>query len=453
MHTDDLRAAMCYGEAMLVREVVPILALFLSISLLVVGNAMLGTLLAVRMQLEGYRAGMAGIVLACYSVGFVAGSMWGIRVVRRVGHIRAFATFGAATTAAILVHPLHMSVPTWMLLRLVVGYCIAGLLLVTESWINARATVVTRGALLATYMVLFFLASAGGQLLLAAGDPAVHHLFVVAAILVSISLIPLSLTRTPAPELSEGERLGMRDLYRLQALGLYAAFLSGVVASAFGAVGPVYAMRMGLEIHQVSLFMGTAVLASMLFQWPVGLLSDYVPRGYLILGIACVGVALSLLTAWLGGTSQATLFLCVALFVGSTSSLYAVSLALTHDALDHTQIVPASATLLLSFGLGTVLGPVGGAWSITLLGPAGLFYFTSGALVVLTVLAVPSLVRQPPPPLVEQTHCVGVAPVSTPVLLEIDPRNEDFQPLETADEAGELEQAGVESASSPPGGL
>jgi MFS family permease len=428
---------------MLIREITPIFALFLSLALLVVGTGMLGTLLAVRLQLEGVRAGIAGMVLAFYSVGFVLGSLYGIRIVRRVGHIRAFTTFGAAATAAILIHALHVSVIGWMALRLVVGFCIAGLLLVTESWINSRATSATRGTLLATYMILFYLASASGQFLLNAGDPQLHPLYLIAAILVALSLIPLSLTRTPAPEIGDSGRMSIRELFRLQALGLFAALLSGVVASAFSAAGPVYALRMGLDVQHVSLFMGLAIFSAMLFQWPVGLLSDYLPRGHVILGIAITGLVGSLAAAWLGGQSTMLLYLTVGLFFGSTSSLYAVSLALTHDALEHSQIVPASATLLLGFGLGTILGPVGGAWSITLLGPAGLFYFTSVILVVLILLTIGALLRQPPPPLVEQTHCVGVAPLSTPVLMEIDPRNEEFQSPLDEEPIAEEEEAVV----------
>src|SRR5690606_29977206 len=107
--------------SMMFRLVLPIVALFLSLGLLVVGNGMLGTLLAVRLQIEGVDTRVAGLVLALYSVGFVLGSLYGIRVIRRVGHVRSFTTFGAVATAAILLHPLMISVVLWMALRLIVG--------------------------------------------------------------------------------------------------------------------------------------------------------------------------------------------------------------------------------------------------------------------------------------------------------------------------------------------
>jgi MFS family permease len=109
------------------RVVVSLIALFLSLVLLVMGNGLLGTLLAVRLELEGFEPALAGLVLAMFSVGYVAGSLYGIRVVERVGHVHAFAAFGAVAVVAILLHPLHISVVSWMVLRLVVGLCIAGL--------------------------------------------------------------------------------------------------------------------------------------------------------------------------------------------------------------------------------------------------------------------------------------------------------------------------------------
>ena len=177
---------------MLLRTLIGILALFASIVLLVTGNATLGTIAAIRLELEGVEPGVIGLVLALTSLGFVLGSMHGIRIIQRVGHIRAFALFGALAVVATLLHPLHVSIPGWMLFRLVLGFCIAGLILVAESWVNAHATPETRGALLATYMVLFFLAASGGQFIVALGDPGLHTLFVVAAMLRLVAFVASS---------------------------------------------------------------------------------------------------------------------------------------------------------------------------------------------------------------------------------------------------------------------
>lgn len=412
---------------MVLRVVLSIMALFLSLVLMVVGNGMLGTVVALRLEIEGFPSGVAGLVLGLFSVGFVLGSIYGIRVVKRVGHIRAFATFGALAAATTLVHPLHISVAGWMALRLVLGFCIAGLMLVVESWTNARATAETRGKLLATYMVLFFLAASSGQFLIALGDPGQHHLFIVSAILICCSLVPLSLTRSPAPEIEESDRMQVRELWRATELGVSGAFLSGLAMSAFSAIGPIYAFQMGLAIEEVATFMGIAILAAMALQWPAGYLSDYLPRRIVLTTITAAAVAAGVLTAVLGGRSTFLLYATVALFYGLGACIYPIALALTHDMLSHRQIIPASATFLLAFGIGTIAGPMLGGLSIDLVGPSGLFLFVSVALGLLVLLAVHSFVYEKAPRVDEQAHCTGVAPVSTPVILELDPRNEEFE--------------------------
>lgn len=55
------------------------------------------------------------------------------------------------------------------------------------------------------------------------------------------------------------------------------------------------------------------------------------------------------------------LLLLAGLFVGLAGTIYPLCVALTNDYLESRQMVSASATLLLIFGLGTIAGSVGGA--------------------------------------------------------------------------------------------
>jgi MFS family permease len=432
---------------MLFRTLASILALFASLVLLVAGNGMLGTVAALRLEIEGFPARIAGPVLACFSLGFVLGSLLAIRIVQRVGHIRAFAVFGAVATATALVHALHVSVPAWMALRFVLGFCVAGLMLVAESWANARATAQNRGALLAVYMVLFYLAASSGQFLIVLGDPATHHLFIIAAILIALSLVPLSLTRSPVPELGTAGRLGIRSLWRVSQVGVAGALLSGVAISAFASIGPIYAVRMGLGVRNVATFMGVAILAAMALQWPVGYLSDFVLRRRVILGVTTGAVIAGILTAVLGYWSTTWLYGTVAVFYGLTACIYPLCLALTNDALQENEIVPAAASLLLAYGIGTIAGPVLGGASLTYFGPGGLFLFSALALTMLLPLGLRPLARKQAAPLAEQTHAVAVAPVTTPVIMELDPRNEDF--TEVSAEEPPPDSGGATDASPP----
>ncbi|MGD8476132.1 MAG: MFS transporter [Burkholderiales bacterium] len=425
----------------MLQTVASVSALFLSLVLLTGGSTMLGTLLGLRLELEGFSAARTGLVLAFHAVGFVLGSIYSERIIRRVGHIRAFAVFGALASAAILAHPMYVNAELWIALRLIVGFSIAGLLLIVESWVNGVATARTRGALLSIYMVLFYLASAGGQLMIGLGNPAQFYLFSVSAILVALSLVPLSLTQSVAPQLPEATRVGVREVWDNAPLAMAGASLSGVAMSAFNTMGPIYAARIGLDTATLSVFMGVAIISAMLFQWPVGKMSDHLARNRVVLGLALSGLGASALTAFWGDWSNWLLFASAALYVGFASTVYPVSLALAHDRMQHGEVVGTNATLLLAFGAGTIAGPLGASLTIWLVGPPGLFIFTAAVMGTLGMIATHYWKTRGQIPVAEQEHFVAVTPISTAALMELDPRDETYEQREEAAREHSIEDA------------
>lgn len=416
-----------------------IVALFVSVALLISGNALLGTLVALRVELEGFPALGAGLVLSLYSAGFVAGTLVIEPLVRRVGHIRAFAAFCALVTASALIFPLFVSVWGWTVLRVLVGFSMAGLTLVAESWVNGRATLQNRGRLLATYMVVFFLAAAAGQFLVATGDPGDYPLFSVAAILIAAAVVPLALTRALAPELHAVPRIRLRALATTVPLGVAGAIVAGTLDSAFGAAGPIFALRMGLGIGELALFLGVPVLVTMVLQWPVGWLSDRLPRSRVLLGAAGLALVASLAVPVLASISLVALIAAVSVFMALANSLYPMSLALTHDRLDASQVLSANATLLLAMGLGTIIGPLVGPTAMAAIGPSRLFLFTAAVLAVLLAAGLAIRLRRDVPLEQQRPSVVSVPPAATPVIAELDPRLEPavFEQLHGGDAGGQ----------------
>ena len=124
---------------MILSAVVPLLV---SVAIMIVGNTLLGTLLAVRMDIDGVPVGRIGLTLACYSLGFVVGTLVCPKVVDGVGHIRAFAAFAAIAAAVALLHALFVEQVLWAVLRMVSGFCVACLLTITESWLKRQRRIV-----------------------------------------------------------------------------------------------------------------------------------------------------------------------------------------------------------------------------------------------------------------------------------------------------------------------
>ncbi|MFQ5784336.1 MAG: MFS transporter [Alphaproteobacteria bacterium] len=381
-------------------------ALFFGIALLMLGNGLQGSLLGVRATLEGFSTGVTGVVMSGYFVGFLAASTLAPRILARVGHIRVFAALASLASTAALLHAVFVDPTTWFAMRLVTGFCVAGLYVVAESWINDRATNETRGQLLSVYMVIVMGGMGGGQLLLNLAAPAGYDLFILVSVLVSIALVPILLTVAPAPSFDAPARVGLRQLYAISPLGVLGVMGTGLSNGALVGMGAVYAGLAGLSLAEVSLFMAAAFAGAVALQWPIGRLSDRFDRRRVLTMVTFLAALAALAAAAIPGLAGPTLLALAALFGGLSFPMYALCIAHTNDYLEPEQMVGASAGLVLAAGVGAMLGPFTAAQAMALFGPAGFFWFLAAAHAAIGVFAVWRMTEREACPLDEQGPCV-----------------------------------------------
>jgi len=397
--------------------------LLVSLGVLLIGTTLLGTLLSLRMDQEGVPVDHIGLIMALYSVGFVVGTRLCPNVVEMVGHIRAFAAFAAVASASALVHALWLDEVTWAVLRMLTGFCMAFLITIVESWLNARSANEVRGRVMSTYMIVTYLSAGSSQAFLWVTDPSGFALFAVVAIAVSLSLVPLALARIESPPQIPGARLRLRELIRISPLGVAGCFGAGLILSAFNALAPVYARGVEDSAEWVGQFMMITILAGFLLQLPVGRLSDRFDRRRVILGLTAATAVTGLLIALLGQVSVWILLPLIVLYSGFSLTLYPISLSHANDYLTPSQLVPASAGLLLCYGVGAIAGPVAASWVMGRLGNDGLFYYIAAVSVLLSAFTAWRMTRRQSLPNEEQGAFVAV-PQTTPVVVELDPRYE-----------------------------
>ena len=145
-------------------------ALLLGIVLIMLGNGMHFTLIGLRGGIEGFSAAELAIVTSGYFTGFLSGARFTPALIRRVGHVRVFAALGSFMSAGLISFPLFTDPIAWTLLRVLVGFCMSGIYVAAESWLNDAATNETRGKVLSAYMIAQTLGIIGAQGLLTLGD-------------------------------------------------------------------------------------------------------------------------------------------------------------------------------------------------------------------------------------------------------------------------------------------
>lgn len=356
----------------------PIVSLLLGLAFLLAGSGLQFTLLPLRGSAEGFDDLALGIIGSSYYVGFVSGCLIAPYLILRAGHIRAFTAMVAVAAAVALAYALAPLVAAWIVLRGVTGLCLAGLYLVVESWLNDRASNETRGLVLSAYVVVNYGAITCGQALVTLYPITEAGNFMVAAMLSSLAIVPVALTRAAQPAPIATVSFRVRQLYRAAPVALVASFMIGAANGAFWGMAPLSATDSGLSIDQAALFMSTAVLAGAIVQWPVGRLSDRVDRRLVLLALL-IAAATAGITSWLISASGTTLLLFGILFGALALPGYSLAAAHAYDKTPASDVVPIAATILLTNGLGSVIGPPLAATFMSAEGPRALFLFTATA--------------------------------------------------------------------------
>ena len=373
-------------------------ALFLGLGLLMVGNGLSGTLIGIRSELEGFDTVVSGLIMTGYFVGFLAGSHFVRSALGRVGHIRVFAAMASLASASVLIHSVTTQPATWFFMRAATGFCMAGLFVVVESWLNELATNETRGRMLATYMVVSIGSMAGGQLLVGLTSPLTVTLFVVSSVLVSASLVPvtLSATSTPPP-IRSVPTVKVRELASVVPTGVVVSLLGGVGAGVLIGMSAIYATSIGMAPARIAIFTAAPLVGGVIFQWPIGLLSDRFSRRAIILLVAIgAAVAAGAATLAAGGSNQAVLWMFV--LGGLLFPLYSLGLAYSNDWLTPEQRLGGASTLIAINGSGAVIGPVLAAVLMSRWGAQQFFTLLIGTHLLMAALVAVRIVIGDPPP-------------------------------------------------------
>ena len=398
----------------------PVLGIVAGVTLLQLANTIFAVLLPLELVAAGFSGTTAGLVATAYGLGFLAGCRFAHRLIRDVGHIRAFAVQAAICAVVALLFARTQQVALWFLLRLVMGFCQAGLFTVVEGWLSAATRPEARGRVLAFYLVTTKVAIVGAQLGLGhAVAPAAGWLELAGAVFMT-ALIPVALTRTAEPPPPRLHLLRARDLFRLAPAAIVGCAASGLINSAVIGLTPVFGAQLGLSVAHIVWLLTAIQLGSLALQWPLGRLSDRLDRRLIVLGCA-LAVALISLLILLAGRHEAALAALFFLWGGAALSYYAVCVAHAGDHAEPDQMVGVSSGCLLAWAAGAALGPSTAAPFLDLLGPRGLFLYVLAIATTLAAFVAWRMSRRAPVPATAREGFVNL-PATSPALAEIDPR-------------------------------
>lgn len=369
----------------MLRTLRPVASLLTGTALLLIGAGLLNTLIPLRGMAAGWSGTLLGGLTSAYYAGYFIGTFAMPPLVRRIGHIRAFAFCAACTACVVLLHALGDNAVAWIVLRLLTGVVLVGLYAIIESWLNAQAAPAQRGTVFAAYMVVNLCSLAlAQQLLRVGGQPFV--LFTVIALAVCAATLPVLLTRQMQPQPQATPKLQLGMLFDVAPTAGAGALLSGLAMGAFWGLLPVYARNIGFGTAEVGTYMSVAILGGAALQWPLGRMSDHHDRRIMLGSVAAAAAVLAVGALAAGGREWLAMIL-IFLFGGMVFAIYPIVVAHLVEHVPPDSLLAASSSVLLVYGVGSALGPLVAGGLMSAVGPWSLFAWFAGTHAMLAAYA------------------------------------------------------------------
>lgn len=416
----------CGNWPVLSRAFAKIAAPFISLTIVIVGHGLATTLTTVKMHQAGFNPQLIGIVSSLYYLGLVVGSFRIEQFVVRVGHIRAYAAFASIFTVTMLMQPIWMNIFYWAFLRLIYGYCIAGLFVVIESWFLTESESEIRGQILSLYMISYYGAYSMGQYFLKLEPYCSVSLFSITALLAAFSVYPLAATRVDSPSISSPEKLDLMEFFRTSPTSMVGGFAGGVYTSVVLSLLPLYIGFSPKHAQLVPYLMAITVIGGMFFQLPIGKLSDVMDRRKILLLSFAVSGIFSLFCYAdnpIQGRYQELIFFT---FGGITATVYPLSINLICDNVSSNKIIAATQCMLFAYSVGCVIGPslaplFGDETQI------GLFLFMSVVSIFSIIITTMRIIVNAPVPNSDKDQYVPATPIQTASAPELSPNVENSE--------------------------
>lgn len=334
----------------------PIKLLLCGLLLLTLVIAVLNTLVPLWLAHENLPTWQVGIVSSSYFTGNLVGAMITGTIIKRYGFNHSY--YLATLVFALACGGLGLIVDTWswVICRFIAGIGCAMIWVIVESALMCSGTTQNRGRLLAAYMMVTYIGTVLGQFAVSQLPTSLVSVLPWATALVLIAILPLLFTHivntSHAPQEASPSVKSMLRL-REARLGVHGCIISGVILGSLYALMPLYLNHQGLNDSEVGFWMALMISAGVLAQWPIGRLADKYGRLFILRG-----QVFAIIVGSVGMLSHAAMAPALCILGAAGFTLYPVAMAWACEKVTHQQLVAMNQALLLSYTVGSLLGPI-----------------------------------------------------------------------------------------------
>ena len=332
----------------------PVLLLLCGLLLLTLAIAVLNTLVPLWLAHENLPTWQVGMVSSSFFTGNLLGTLVTGSLIKRFGFNRSYYLASLIFAAGCAGLGLMVGFWSWMAWRFIAGVGCAMIWVVVESALMCSGTSRNRGRLLAAYMMVYYVGTVLGQLMVSKLPTDLMSVLPWVTGMVLAAILPLLFTRIVTQNSEHQEATHVWPMLRLRQarLGVNGCIISGIVLGSLYGLMPLYLNHQGVSDSGIGFWMAVMVSAGIVGQWPIGRLADRFGR-LLVLRVQVFVVIMGCLAMLSNAAMAPALFILGA--AGFT--LYPVAMAWACEKVEHHQLVAMNQALLLSYTIGSLLGP------------------------------------------------------------------------------------------------
>jgi len=354
-------------------------------------QGMLLPLIAIIFEKSGVSSSLNGLNATALYIGILLVSPFMEMPLGKYGYKPVILVGGGIVVVALALFPLWQSFWFWFGLRLLIGIGDHSLHFATQTWITSSSPINKRGRNVSLYGLFFGIGFASGPLMTPLVNVNEALPFLVSSILCLIGWFFLFMLKNeyPVQEVEMNSFLHTIKRFRKALKYGWVAFLPpfsyGFLESSLNGSFPVYALRTGIDVRNVSLILSAFAIGSILTQLPLGMLSDQYGRRSILISVLFLGF-LSFTAAIILEQSFIGLFLSfliAGMLVGSTFSL---GISFMSDLVPKNLLPTGNLLCGIFFSLGSLSGPIIGGLFIQFFQQVSFFYIISTMLLILSFI-------------------------------------------------------------------
>ncbi|WP_042142072.1 MFS transporter [Paucisalibacillus sp. EB02] len=360
-------------------------------------QGMLLPLLAIILEQGGVSSALNGLHATGLYIGVLLASPFMEKPMQKYGFKPIIIIGGLLVIISLALFPVWQSLWFWFILRVAIGIGDNMLHFGTQTWITSTADKHTRGRSISLYGMSFSFGFALGPLLTRLLEVNEALPFIVSALLSMIVWSLMLFVRNNWPNTEEDMGVTTTKESSLKRfiqttkiawIALLPPLAYGFLEATLHATFPIYGLRIGHDVHLLSLIIPCFAAGSLITQLPLGILSDRIGRRKILLIILTLGLLCFIGAAFLEESVVAlfTFFTLAGMFVGST---YSMGISYMTDLLPPSLLPAGNLLCSIAFSIGSLGGPYIGGLFIQFLPGVSFFYMIAivlGFIIIAMVL-------------------------------------------------------------------